>query len=537
MAPSNPDSLTLRPNQRVAVGEAPSNSLTWVQESLYDDDINNLSPSVGVAWDPANDGKSVIRGNYRIAYDRINTFVLSSAIFQSIPGITRTETNTGFGQNGGRLPNLPTLQPAGTPTGSVTPPISNSSIHVMDTEFQAPLTHGWALSYQRELWGKSVLEVAYIGRRGQNLFGAYNVNQAELQDNGFLDAFNTVEAGGQSALINRLMGVDSRLVPGQTGSDLMRQLFASELSLNSVAEVADSLAERVQEGRALSEMAGLGPYFFYPYPQYLGGMNVIDSNDRSTYHALEVTWQRRFSNGFGYLLGYTLSRSKDTRSFDPTFTRVSTGSNQSASSTPFDIHNRELNFAPSDFDRRHVFQASFVTELPFGRGKPFGGDAGPALDALIGGWQLAGIIRYYTGRPFTVYSGAHTLSNVVQTPANCAGCSSSAGTVFPEDDGIIWYFNDDERAGFGGPNAGAFSDVGRNFFRGPGSFNADLSVTKRFSLFGTHSVEYRLDVTNLTNTPTFDFPTAVITSSTFGRIRDDVISSSRKIQMGLKYTF
>ncbi|MPZ21700.1 MAG: TonB-dependent receptor plug domain-containing protein [Luteitalea sp.] len=538
MAPSNPENRILRPDQRVAVGEAASNSLTWVEESLYDHDINNLAPSVGVAWDPQNDGKNVIRGNYRVAYDRINTFLLSSVIFQSIPGITRTETNTEFGQNGGRLPNLPTLQPTGQPEDFVTPPpVSNSSIHVMDTEFEAPLTHGWAASYQRELWGKSVLEVAYIGRRGQNLFGAYNVNQAEIQDNGFLDAFNTVKAGGQSALLNQLMGVDSRLEPGQTGSDLMRQLFSSELSRNSVAGVADALAERVQGSQTLSELAGLGPYFFYAYPQFLGGMNVIDSNDRSTYHALEITWQRRFGSGFGYLLGYTLSQSKDTRSFDPAFTRVSTGSNQSASSTPFDIHNRELNFAPSDFDRTHVFQGSFVTELPFGRGKPLGGDAGPALDALIGGWQIAGILRYYTGRPFTVYSGANTLSNVVQTPANCAGCSSSAGSVFPEEDGIIWYFNGDERAGFSGPDAGAFSDAGRNFFRGPGSFNADLSVTKRFSLFGAHSVEYRLDITNLTNTPTFDFPTAVTTDPTFGRIRDDVLSFSRRIQMGLKYTF
>ncbi|MPY90113.1 MAG: TonB-dependent receptor plug domain-containing protein [Luteitalea sp.] len=540
MAPSNPENLILRPNQRVAVGEAPSNTLTWVQEPLYDDDINNIAPSVGVAWDPQSDGKSVVRGNYRMAYDRINTFLLSSVIFQSIPGITRTETNTVFGQNGGRLPNVPTLQPSGNPEDFVTPPpVSNSSIHVMDTAFESPLTHGWAVSYQRELWSKSVLEVAYIGRRGQNLFGAYNVNQANIQENGFLDAFNTVQAGGQSALINQLMGVDSRLEPGQTGSDLMRELFPSELAQSSVAAVADSLAERVQDDQTLSELAGLGSSFFYPYPQFLGGMNVIDSNDRSTYHALEVTWQRRFGSGFGYLLGYTLSQSKDTRSFDPAFTRVSTGSNQSASSTPFDINDRELNFAPSDFDRRHVFQGSFVTELPFGRGKPFGGDAGPTLDAIIGGWQLAGVLRYYTGRPFTVYSGANTLSNVVQTPASCAGCSGSAGSVFPEEDDILWYFNDDERAAFSRPDAGAFSDVGRNFFRSPGSFNADLSVTKRFSLFGTHAVEYRLDITNLTNTPTFSLPTsaAVTTNSNFGRIFDNVISSSRKIQMGLKYTF
>ncbi len=50
--------------------------------------VNNFAPSVGFAWDPIGDGKQVVRGNYRMAYDRINTFVISSAILQSIPGIT-----------------------------------------------------------------------------------------------------------------------------------------------------------------------------------------------------------------------------------------------------------------------------------------------------------------------------------------------------------------------------------------------------------------------------------------------------------------
>ena len=97
---------------------------------------------------------------------------------------------------------------------------------------------------------------------------------------------------------------------------MLRRLF-SELTLNSVAGVASSLGTRIQGTRTLSELAGLGPYFFFPHPQFLGGMNVIDSNDYSRYHALELKLERRFADGFSYLLGYTLSRSKDTRSFDP----------------------------------------------------------------------------------------------------------------------------------------------------------------------------------------------------------------------------
>src|SRR5262249_8234033 len=157
-------------------------ALSWISAPLYGDSLSNLGPSAGVAWDPTGDGKQVIRGNYRLAYDRINTFVISSAIFQSIPGITNTTTNTDYGLSGGRAPAdpsaLPSLQPTVSPDQFLTPTVSASSMRVMDTAFQSPHTHGWAFSYQRELWKDNVLEVAYIGRRAEHLFGAYNVNQA-----------------------------------------------------------------------------------------------------------------------------------------------------------------------------------------------------------------------------------------------------------------------------------------------------------------------------------------------------------------------
>ena len=116
LSPRNSDDLIRRPNQRVAVGEAPSTTLRWEQGKLWDDDWNNFAPSLGFAWDPRNDGRSVIRGNYRVAYDRLNTFVVSSNIFQSIPGITTSVVDTSFGQAGGRLRDgLPSLQPTVSP--------------------------------------------------------------------------------------------------------------------------------------------------------------------------------------------------------------------------------------------------------------------------------------------------------------------------------------------------------------------------------------------------------------------------------------
>jgi hypothetical protein len=538
LSPRNPDDLIRRPNQSLAIGSAPSNTLRWEKGKLFEDDWNNVAPSVGVAWDPKGDGRSVIRGNYRMAFDRLNTFVLSSNIFQSIPGITTTVTNTAFGQGGGRLrQGLPSLQPTASPDSFLQPArASNNSIRVVDPNLQTPITHGWAVTYQRQLFSQTLFEIAYIGRRAEHLFGAYNVNQAEIFSNGFIDAFNIVKAGGESALINQLGAVDTRRNAGETGSAMVRRLFAANLTLNSVAAVAASLGSRVEGTSTTSELAGLGPYFFFPYPQFLGGVNVIDSEDYSRYHALELKLERRFSNGYSYLVGYTWSRSKDTRSFDPAFTVVSGANNQSASSTPFDIRNRDLNYALSDFDRPHVFQAQGVWELPFGPGRRFAGNVNRLTDVLVGGWTLSGQLVSQSGRPMTVYSGSNTLSNVVQTPANCDGCSRDFGTVHDEG-GLVWYFTQEERAKFSTPAAGQFGSTGRNYFRGPGGYFVNLSLAKRTRVVGSQILEFRVDSTNVTNHPVFGFPTLTANSATFGRIRNTVTSGSRKIMLGVKYYF
>jgi hypothetical protein len=538
LAPGNPDGLIRRPHQRVAVDAPTSSALRWETGSLYKDDWNNFAPSLGASWDPMGDGKSVIRGNYRLAYDRINTFLASSAIFQSIPGITFAASNTSFGQAGGRLrQGLPNLAPTITPEAFLQPPSpSTANMRVFDPEFSTPITHGWAVTFQRQLFRQTLVEVAYIGRSANTLYSAYNVNQAEIFANGFLDAFNAAKAGGESALLNQLLGPDTRRNTGESGAAMLRRLNDSDLTLNNVAGLAASLGSRIQGTQTLAQLSGLGEYFFFPYPQFLGGLNVIDSNDHSRYHAMELKLERRFNDGFSYLVGYTLAKAEDTRSYDPAFTVVGTGNSQTAANTPFDIKNRDLNFAPSDFDRTHVLSAQGVWELPFGQGRRFGGDAGAMTNVLIGGWTVSGQFIAQSGRPMTVFSGRSTLSNVVQTPANCNGCSRDMGSVHDQG-GLVWYFTQEELAKFSAPAPGEFSNTGRNYFRGPGSWVMHASLAKRTRIRGSQILEIRADSTNVLNHPTFGFPTLVTTSGTFGRIRNTVISSSRQVMLGVKYYF
>jgi hypothetical protein len=387
LAPTSDGRPILAPDQPFTLGAAPTNNLRFVERKLFDNDLNNLSPSVGFAWDPFSSGKTSIRANYRLAYDRFPSFLFSSSIFQSTPGNTFLGNNTTFNSGGNLIRNgLPNLSPTATPELLRQPAaLGTGSITLIDPDLKYPEIHQYAVSFQHEVFKDTVFEVSYIGKRGTNLFGGYDANQVNLNATdprcgsqtflaAFIQAQNAATAANTNCLASLLTGGTA------TGSSVaFRTQFGTQLAQNSVANAAATLSGRSGAAGSTSPSLtanGFTPFFFQKFPQYTGALNVLDSNDVSRYNGLEFILKRRFNRGLGFQVGYTFSKSSDTRSFDPTFSTVTRGSftnpagiGQSASSTPFDINNRRLNYAPSDFDRRHVLQATYVYELPFGRGR------------------------------------------------------------------------------------------------------------------------------------------------------------------------
>ncbi len=541
LSPTSTGLPVLAPNSLLAADGTPSNTVRWAEGKLFDNDYNNFSPSLGFAWDPFGDGKTSIRANFRKSYDRLNSQVNGAQLFQSAPGNNVGASNIAFGQGGGLLRSgLPILTPTASPD-ALRQPASLGTVTqtVFDPRSQYPEVYQWSASVQRELFWGLMAQVNYINTKGRHLFGAYNGNQVDIRAkpsgfSDFLTEFNAIRgnAAYNSALINALF---TGSAANNTGTATFRSTNATNISGGNVSSAGLSISQRTQGGQQMIAANGFSPFLFIPYPQF-GTLRILDTNQYSNYQAVEVMIKRRISNGLGIEGSYTWSKSKDNGSFDPTFTVVGGSTSQSGSSAAFDINNRDLNYAWSDFDRRHIFNFTYIWELPIGRGRKWASDVSRPLDWVIGGWQLAGLTNYSSGRPFTVYSGRFTFSNTVTTPANCGGCPRNLGSLV-EENGTSYLFDASQRAMFSTPAPGEFSDVGRNYFIGNPDFRTDLSLSKKFRFTESMSFDIRLDAKNAFNAVNYGLPTTTLTSSTFGRIRTSIDSSSRRLQLSGKFVF
>ena len=178
-----------------------------------------------------------------------------------------------------------------------------------------------------------------------------------------------------------------------------------------------------------------------------------------------------------------------------------------------------------------------TAELPFGSGRKFLKTSNGVLDRVIGGWELAGILVWESGRPFTVYSGINTVSNVNQAPANCNSCAAEMGQFVVENGRTFW-FSTTQRSLFSAPDPGQLGNTGRNFFNTPGTFIMSMTLGKRIRFTENMNLEIRAEFQNLTNHVNQDNPTATITSSAFARVDDSgVIFPARRIQLSAKFHF
>lgn len=560
MAPDFRTIPGLVPNQPVHYGQALTSTLSFVHGAFMPDRWKNLGPSIGFAYNPKGDGKTSIRGNFRIAYDRVNSFSFSSGVFQGMPGLLYQISNTTGGQDTFSTTNTMGMRAAGwsvpvptaTPASLTTPPAySANSLTVSDPDnMKTPTVSMWGLSVQHEVMRNTVLTVSYIGNHAVHLYGGYDSNQSEINSNGFLSAFKLAAAGQDSPLMTTIISSDTRRKSGETGTAFLQRLYPSYLTLNNVGGLANVLAQRLQNatttnpyGVPLVVSSGLSSSFFKPYSQYLGGLYVLETRGYSNYNGLQAQLDRRFSSGLLVNVSYTYSKTLDTRSFDPAFTLVGTGGTQSAAGTPFDYHTPRLNYAAADFDNTHVLTGYWVYDLPFGKNARYLANSKRLVDSLVGGWQFSGDGNWQSGRPLTLYSGELTYAGTVQSTVNCTGhCDAHMGKVHRESNGQIYWLTAAQRAQFTLPAAGSMGNIGRNWLRQNHVWNTDAALSKSVRTFGKQTLQLRLEGQNIFNTVSYDTTgSQSIQSSVFMRLNagvDGVINNSpRRFQLAAKYVF
>lgn len=245
------------------------------------------------------------------------------------------------------------------------------------------------------------------------------------------------------------------------------------------------------------------------------GLDRSESSGTSNYHSLQVTFNKRYSQGFTVLTSYTWSKSIDL---------ISRGRSSLGQPNPF---NPRLNRGTSDFDVRHVYVGSFVWDLPFLRSST------SALARIAGGWQLNGILNLRSGLPITVLAGrATSLSGTGGERADALGRNPFLPGGRPRNEMLSRFF---DTSAFAIPADGSWGNSGRNVLYGPSLSNIDLALVKNFRIFEGHLVEFRGETFNTLNHANFNNPNAQATSPAFGRILS--AQPGRVIQLALKYTF
>jgi hypothetical protein len=246
--------------------------------------------------------------------------------------------------------------------------------------------------------------------------------------------------------------------------------------------------------------------------------NMWDGYLSSNYNSLQVAVNRSFSRGLMLKAAYTYSKTIDYTDDDGW---ASVGWNWA----PVFQRNR----AVAGFDRAHVLQIGWVYELPLGQGKTLA-KSGPAA-AVLGGWQVNGVMAAYTGTPFTVGDSSSLLNapNNTQTANQVNPVVQQLGNVGPG----TYYF--DPTAFASVTTAATFGSSGRNILRNPGVWNTDLTINREFAIKERLKMQFRAEFYNFPNTSHFNGPasTSVNGGTNFMSIRSSY--GERQIRFGLRF--
>ena len=322
--------------------------------------------------------------------------------------------NTGGIQLNTRFTNLPAFpQPNFIP-----PPItfaqSNASVgnffntvFAIDPNIQNQQTMEYNIGIQRNIGFDTAIEIRYVGGKSNSLVRGYDVNQYNLNANGFLQDFirarNNCRLQGATVanpnpidpLLSCTNAAYNPAIPGSVPLPVFAQLpFGAFLNNSAIypsiinGDIAGLIDTYIVNGLDIDGMGG--GINFRPNPN-AGAVDILTNGGKYRYNSLQMEVRRRFTQGFSFQANYTFQKILADILSD----------GQARFDSFSDTNNPELDYSRPDYDRTHTVNINTNYELPFGKGKPFLNNGG-LVNAIFGGFQLTSIINISSGPPISI---------------------------------------------------------------------------------------------------------------------------------------
>jgi hypothetical protein len=253
------------------------------------------------------------------------------------------------------------------------------------------------------------------------------------------------------------------------------------------------------------------------------------ANGNQSYNALQAVLQKRLSNGLEYSVAYTYSKCMtDSSGY------YGSWGGQTTPTSPYwqNLYDKKAEWGPCYYDATHVLTSYATYDLPIGRNRAIGKNMNKVVNAIVGDWQVNGILSLHTGFPLTISADDASGTNSRGSRANCLAPANVLGAQNSPSGGYQWF--DASNAIYGPAAPGTFGTCGVGTVRGPGLHTLDLSLAKFFDITERQKIEFRAESINLTNTPILNSPSTGL-GSNLGLLNTS--QGARNIQFALKYLF
>jgi hypothetical protein len=570
-------------------------------------DYHNFAPRLAIAYSPhaasgflhnlfGDAGKSSIRAGYGLYFDHFGEGVVNTFDRQGSWGLTTTISNPAGVNTVDSSPrftgltgvnNLPPSPGVPSPHGFPYTPSTDPSTYGLaiawgiDDNLKTPYSHVVDFSLTRDLGHNFVVEATYTGRFARHLLQEIDLSQplnlvdpgSKMDYFGATQAFdkaiyagvseddpsvdlpywNTLfpQAGGLAGASGCAPNTPADPTPSQNIYDLYYCNVGNEtLSL----EILDGFCFPACAGTGSNSLGGyVGPTgtpFSYYQPQF-SSLYGWQTRGNSSYNGLQLSVRHAMAAGLQFDVNYTFSKSIDVGSNAERVNGFESAGAVAYNSQVINAFAPDLWRAVSDFDTAHQFNANFIWDLPFGRGRHWGGGTSSVVNAIFGGWTVSGLGRWTSGFPFSVLAGNGWATDFeLEGTSFVQGAKPKTG-VFIDQDGDPNVFKnaasltctcfpgDGFNRNFRATYAGEAGQ--RNIFRGPGYFGIDGGLAKSWIFKEDKSLKFSWEIFNLTNSVRFDAGGSLpnqdlVDITSFGKMNSE-LTNPRVMQFALRFAF